>query len=49
MWIYLLRHGVAEAPRLGLADEDRALTRDGLADLHAASRAWGRLVTAPST
>ena len=48
MWIYLLRHGVAEAPRPGLADEDRSLTRDGLEGLHAASRAWGRLVTAPS-
>lgn len=29
MQVHLLRHGVAEEPRLGLSDADRALTSDG--------------------
>ena len=29
MWIYLLRHGIAEEPKVGQADEDRALTKQG--------------------
>lgn len=48
MWIYLLRHGAAQEPRLGLADEDRALTEAGQAQLEAASGAWCRAVRTPN-
>jgi len=47
MWIYLLRHGIAEDPRPGLDDDQRALTEDGHARLAAASRAWHKLVPTP--
>jgi len=48
MWIYLLRHGVAEEPRAGLTDEQRALTEEGMEKLRRASPAWRRLVHTPS-
>lgn len=48
MWIYLLRHGVAEGLRAGLTDEERALTPDGWQQLRAAAKAWARLGRAPS-
>ena len=47
MWIYLLRHGIAEDPRPGLVDDDRALTDEGRARLRAASKAWSLLVHPP--
>jgi phosphohistidine phosphatase len=47
MWIYLLRHGIAEDSRPGLADEDRALTKEGVARLEAAAGTWRRLVPPP--
>ena len=48
MWIYLLRHGVAEDARPGLCDEERALTEDGKARLRRASQAWTRVVREPA-
>jgi len=47
MWIYLLRHGIAEDPHPGLADEDRALTDEGRKRLQRASKAWKKLVQTP--
>ncbi len=38
MRIYLLRHGIAEDPRPGLADPDRTLTAEGLKRLQAIRR-----------
>ncbi|MGC6487613.1 MAG: SixA phosphatase family protein [Planctomycetota bacterium] len=48
MWIYLLRHGVAEDLRAGMDDGDRALTEEGWQKLRAASGSWRRLVRRPS-
>lgn len=47
MWIYLLRHGVAEDLRADLADEDRALTEEGRKKLRAAGAAWRHIVQTP--
>ena len=47
MWIYLLRHGIAEDPRPGIADDDRALTDEGREGLRDARHAWSRLVQPP--
>lgn len=47
MWIYLLRHGIAEDHRPGLADEDRALTDVGRQRLERAGAAWRELVPTP--
>ena len=47
MWIYLLRHGIAEESRPGAADEERALTQEGIRRLKAASSTWGKLVPTP--
>jgi phosphohistidine phosphatase len=47
MWIYLLRHGVAEDHRAGVRDEERALTAAGERQLAAAAAAWRRVVRAP--
>jgi len=47
MWIYLLRHGVAEDLRAGLDDEDRALTEEGRKKLRAAGAAWRQVVPSP--
>lgn len=43
MWIYLLRHGRAEEG-FGMADEQRALTREGWDKLRAAAPTWRRLI-----
>lgn len=48
MWIYLLRHGVAEEPSAGRPDEQRALTEEGKGKLRQAGQAWSRLVRTPS-
>lgn len=44
MWIYLLRHGIAEDHRPDLQDDDRALTDEGWRRLRRAGPAWGRLI-----
>lgn len=49
MWIYLLRHGIAENPTLGQPDEQRALTPQGWERLERASEAWQKLVLKPNT
>mgnify|MGYP002624028870 CR=1 FL=1 len=48
MWIYLLRHGVAEDRRDGGADEERALTDEGVRKLRRAAEAWSELVETPA-
>lgn len=48
MWIYLLRHGVAEDHRPDLPDEDRALTDEGRRRLRRAGKAWQKLLSAPA-
>jgi phosphohistidine phosphatase len=48
MWIYLLRHGLAEDGQPGQPDETRALTDDGRRRLERAAAAWRRLVDPPS-
>lgn len=47
MWIYLLRHGIAEDPRPGGTDEERRLTEEGIARLRKAARSWQKLVEGP--
>lgn len=47
MWIYLLRHGIAEEPQHGVSDEQRALTDIGKDRLQKASNTWQTLVTQP--
>ena len=47
MWIYLLRHGIAEDPRPSVADDERALTDEGREGLREARRAWSRLIQPP--
>lgn len=47
MWIYLLRHGIAEDPAPGQPDEQRALTPEGLHRLENAGKAWQKLVPTP--
>ncbi|MFT4515605.1 MAG: phosphohistidine phosphatase [Planctomycetota bacterium] len=47
MWIYLLRHGIAEDPSLGSADEDRRLTDEGVERLTRAGKTWQKLMVAP--
>jgi len=47
MWIYLLRHGIAEDPGIGQADEDRSLTKQGRERLDGCRAAWRRLVKTP--
>lgn len=47
MWIYLLRHGIAEDHAADVPDEDRALTDEGRKRLRRAARSWQRLVDAP--
>ncbi|MEZ6036763.1 MAG: phosphohistidine phosphatase SixA [Planctomycetota bacterium] len=44
MWIYLLRHGIAEDPQPGQSDDERALTEQGWRRLRRAAPAWSRLV-----
>ena len=46
MWIYLLRHGIADDPGLG-SDEERRITDEGLARLTAAAISWQKLVPTP--
>lgn len=48
MLIYLLRHGVAEDARPGVADHERALTDEGWQRLERSAPAWRRLVEPPS-
>ncbi|MFN3651660.1 MAG: phosphohistidine phosphatase SixA [Armatimonadota bacterium] len=43
MRVYLLRHGIAEDPRIGLSDRDRQLTAEGIEELHAVARGLRRL------
>lgn len=47
MFIYLLRHGVAEDHAASGRDEDRALTDEGWKKLRKAAPIWRRLVVAP--
>ncbi|MGK0155742.1 MAG: phosphohistidine phosphatase [Neolewinella sp.] len=47
MWIYLLRHGIAEHPSPGSADEERRLTSEGVDRLTRAAKTWQKLITAP--
>lgn len=47
MWIYLLRHGIAEDHRPDLPDEDRTLTDEGRKRLQRAGKAWKQLVQRP--
>lgn len=44
MWIYLLRHGIAEDAAPGTDDADRRLTDEGRQRLQRASRSWQRLL-----
>lgn len=44
MWIYLLRHGIAEDQRPGQTDDERALTEQGWRRLRRAAPAWASLV-----
>lgn len=48
MWIYLLRHGVAEELGSGMTDADRPLTEQGRQKLRAARETWRRLLRDPS-
>lgn len=48
MQIYLLRHGIAEEPRLGLPDSERALTREGREKLRRVLKRAGDAGVAPS-
>jgi phosphohistidine phosphatase len=47
MWIYLLRHGIAEDPMPGAADEERRLTGEGVDRLTRAGKTWQKLMVAP--
>lgn len=47
MWIYLLRHGIAEDSRSGQPDEQRALTQEGWDRLEIAAKTWQKLVPTP--
>jgi len=47
MWIYLLRHGIAEDGGDGLRDADRALTDEGWKKLRKSATAWRRIVEPP--
>ena len=40
--VHLMRHGVAEDPRLGQSDADRALTPEGIDKLQRAAPSWRR-------
>ncbi|MFK7739380.1 MAG: phosphohistidine phosphatase SixA [Planctomycetota bacterium] len=44
MWIYLLRHGIAEDPGHGQLDDDRALTEEGLYRLRRSGTVWQKLL-----
>lgn len=44
MWIYLLRHGIAEEPGPATPDDARALTDEGWRRLRRAGEAWRRLI-----
>jgi len=48
MQIYLLRHGIAEEPRPGLADPERALTTEGREKLRRVLKQARRAGVAPS-
>ena len=47
MWIYLLRHGIAEDPRPGADDEERRLTAEGVDRLTRAGKTWQKLMVSP--
>jgi phosphohistidine phosphatase len=47
MWIYLLRHGIAEDHRPDRPDEDRELTDEGRKRLQRAGGTWKQLVHTP--
>lgn len=47
MWIYLLRHGLAEDAGPDCADSERCLTQKGLEQLTTASRSWQKIVSTP--
>ena len=47
MILYFLRHGRAQEPRDGLADDERRLTGAGIAQLRAAAPLWQRLNLRP--
>ena len=47
MILYFLRHGRAQEPRDGLADDERRLTDAGIAQLRAAAPLWQRLNLRP--
>ena len=42
--VHLMRHGVAEDPRLGQSDADRALTPEGVDKLQRAAASWRRVI-----
>lgn len=44
MFVYLLRHGIAEDAGPRVSDDERALTREGVDRLQAAAPAWGRAI-----
>ena len=48
MIVYLLRHGIAEDPRPGQADDERALTDEGIERLTQSCKGYRRLVTEPT-
>jgi len=48
MLIHLLRHGVAEDARPGVADHERALTDDGWKRLERSAPTWRRLIEPPA-
>ena len=47
MWIYLLRHGIAEDAQPGWSDEQRQLTDEGRQRLQRAARTWSRMLDTP--
>ena len=47
MWIYLLRHGIAEEPNPGTDDAIRSLTSEGRVRLTAAATSWQKMVSTP--
>lgn len=42
--VHLVRHGVAEDPRIGQSDAERALTPEGIEKLQRASSSWRRAI-----
>lgn len=47
MWIYLLRHGIAEDVSPNCIDSARRLTQEGLEQLTAAKQTWQKIIPSP--